>query len=502
MSRDLTVLAPNGRRTKVHCTPDTTFLKVLEDVCAKQGYEASDYDLKHHNHVLDLTTTVRFCNIPNRATLEMVEAEKKRVESNVTIGLTLEDGERRTGDFSPNTSLHDIVIALAPEVLNSLQNPMITYMRQEVIGLPAFKEKTLRQLGLLTGRAILRLLDKIHTEQANVSSVYRKVQEKIPETECNSKEINISLQNNMDEAGPSEIKKEIDNSNHFDPIKLLKKEAEIVKDTKNDIKQYEEKEELNPINKVEPVKEQIKIDENKCATACLPVMDQQILERRLCIEDEVSFVGPQKAIAFMQPDQNEDELADLPDDFYDLSIDEVKKIYHELQKNRIELENIPLLISSKRNEIQSQQVTKIANTYKNTVVRIQFPDRIILQGVFSPSNTIEDVFNFVKEHLHNPNQSFHIFSTPLKETLDPKMTLLEAKFVPCVLMHFKWADDTCNQQYLKEEIYSQKTSSDAACILASKYRAPSRRKLEHENPASGAGSSKSKESKVPKWFKK
>lgn len=68
-------------------------LKVLEDVCQKQGFQPSDYDLKHHNHILDLTTTVRFSNLPNKATLEMVEAEQKREEVNVTIGLQLEDGK-------------------------------------------------------------------------------------------------------------------------------------------------------------------------------------------------------------------------------------------------------------------------------------------------------------------------------------------------------------------------------------------------------------------------
>lgn len=64
----------------------------MEDVCHKQGFQPSDYDLKHHNHTLDLTSTVRFSNLPNRATLELVEVDKKREEVNVTIGLTLEDG--------------------------------------------------------------------------------------------------------------------------------------------------------------------------------------------------------------------------------------------------------------------------------------------------------------------------------------------------------------------------------------------------------------------------
>lgn len=61
-------------------------------------------------------------------------------------------------------------------------------------------------------------------------------------------------------------------------------------------------------------------------------------------------------------------------------------------------------------------------------------------------------------------------TTPLKEILDPKTTLLDARFVPCVHMHFKWLEEKPGQAYLKEEIYSKKTTSDAASILASKYR--------------------------------
>lgn len=65
-----------------------------------------------------------------------------------------------TGDFSPNTSLYDLIISLAPNELPSLNNPTILYMRQEVVGVDALKEKSLRHLGLIKGRAILRLLDK------------------------------------------------------------------------------------------------------------------------------------------------------------------------------------------------------------------------------------------------------------------------------------------------------------------------------------------------------
>lgn len=46
--------------------------------------------------------------------------------------------------------------------------------------------------------------------------------------------------------------------------------------------------------------------------------------------------------------------------------------------------------------------------FKHVVVRIQFPDGMILQGVFEPTNTIQDIKNFVKIYLKTPEINFDI----------------------------------------------------------------------------------------------
>lgn len=63
-------------------------------------------------------------------------------------------------DFLPSVSLYDIASSLAPKELEVYQNPTMLYMRHEIVGVSAMKDKTLRQLGLLGGRAVLRLLNK------------------------------------------------------------------------------------------------------------------------------------------------------------------------------------------------------------------------------------------------------------------------------------------------------------------------------------------------------
>ncbi|CAH0584307.1 unnamed protein product [Chrysodeixis includens] len=509
MSKDIIVLAPNGRRQKIHCTPDTSILQVLEDVCHKQGFQPSNYDLKHHNHILDLTTTIRFSNLPNKAMLEMVEAEKKREETIVTIGLQLEDGERRTADFPPNTSLYDLIVSLAPGEFNSLQQPTISYMRQEVVGQSALQGKTLRQLGLIKGRAILRLLNKQEeTRQANVSAVYRRPYTDI-KIEGKKEVMEVQEQKSEDHPGPSEFNTQ-NQIKHQDPISKLRqttlqnKEIELRK-LNEKVENVTENIETHPPG-IGTIKDELMDTDTDKSRESFTSHARENLERRLKIEEEVTFLGAQKAVAYMQPDKRDEEIDDLPDDFYELSIEEVRRLYHDLQQHRIDLESTPLLSSSKREEVEKQASQYKLNTYKNVVVRIQFPDNMILQGIFTPLNTIEDIIKFIKEHLRNPHKKFHIFTTPLKESLEPKMTLLDAKFVPCVHMHFKWTEeDPQKQPYLKDDVYNQKTASDAAFILASKYRAPTRRKQEESAQGSqkpkAPTASTSKSSKQPKWFK-
>ncbi|KAI8426249.1 hypothetical protein MSG28_005153, partial [Choristoneura fumiferana] len=413
MSKDILVLTPNGRRQKVHCTPDTSILQVLEDVCAKQGFRPTEYDLKHHNHVLDPTTTIRWSNLPNRATLEM----------------------RRTGEFPPNTSLFELANTLAPAELSSLTHPTILYMRQEVTGELALRNKTLRQLGLIGGRAVLRLLNKAEEGmQANVSAVYRRP---LPAKDDKFLESHKEREHTYKETPSSgapekqQVQKKV-HTETFDPIDLIKKE----KGKKTQVKHEEEKTvQIRDSDDNLPTKEDVSMEVDnfeanvKSASSSTSCLSQENLERRLKIEEEVTFLGAQKAIAFI-PEGSDEEMEDLPDTFYELTVEETSQMR--------------------------------LSAHKHVVVRVQFPDHIILQGIFSPDDTIEVVINFIKAHLQTPDKPFHIFTTPLKETLDPKITLLEAKFVPCVHMHFKWIQEEANAKYLKEEIYSKTTSSDAA----------------------------------------
>lgn len=149
-------------------------MQILEEVCLKQGFKAHEFDLKHHNHVLDTTAIIRFTGLPNNAQLEMCSVQRTRTESPVTLGLQLENGNRLTGDFLPADTLWDVIEKLCAEETKRKENLVIIYMRNEVYGVEALKSTSLRSLGLTGGRAMLRVIHKSPEElktQANVSSV-------------------------------------------------------------------------------------------------------------------------------------------------------------------------------------------------------------------------------------------------------------------------------------------------------------------------------------------
>lgn len=69
---------------------------------------------------------------------------------------------------------------------------------------------------------------------------------------------------------------------------------------------------------------------------------------------------------------------ELPDSFYNLSIDEVKR---EAELRRKKIADSQLLIPKSLKEKQAKAGKR---RYRKTMIRIQFPDGTVLQGVFNP----------------------------------------------------------------------------------------------------------------------
>lgn len=127
-------------------------------MCEKYKFDPNEHDLKHHKRILDLTTSFRFSGLPNNAQLEMVETQKKRQDADVDLVVQLRDGTRSEGKFKPNASIFDIIRQLCPTELSDVDLIAI-YMRTEVSS-DKMDSTTLKDLGLISGRAIIRLVHR------------------------------------------------------------------------------------------------------------------------------------------------------------------------------------------------------------------------------------------------------------------------------------------------------------------------------------------------------
>ncbi|KNA03592.1 hypothetical protein SOVF_207660 [Spinacia oleracea] len=130
----------------------------------------------------------------------------------------------------------------------------------------------------------------------------------------------------------------------------------------------------------------------------------------------------------------------LPDSFYKLSSEEVRR---EAELRKKKMAESQLLIPKSFKEKQAQAARK---RYTRTIIRVQFPDGVVLQGVFSPKESTSALYEFVSVALKQEGLEFElIHPVPLKRRLIPcfpapgerASTLEQEDLVPSALVKFK-----------------------------------------------------------------
>lgn len=495
MSGNVVVLTPNGRRQSVKVTPNTTILQIIEEVCKKHGYKPEEYDIKHHRTVLDTTSILRFSGLPNNAQLELIEAQKSRKESDVVLGIHLEDGRRIMGNFTPSHSLWEVMMALCPSESNPSSNPVIIYMRQEVYG-ANLHSTSLRSLGLTNGKAMLRLIHRKPEElkrQANISAplpvkpteekpYIRTFQPLDPPSSPSSSPPKSSFSRSPPkQSSPSKSpspppsssssstfgydkhhspkadspppKKFTPASNKVDYVPMIKQEKQQNRSSTSD-----------------KSKAQVQLSSYTTQRKSPPVQDKKKPPTHVT-SDEFVFLGERNAMVFSLETSQAFPSEDLPDEFYDLTITDAKKLLKDIKKRRVELENGRLLTSQLRQLEESKKQLRALNRYKRAIIRVQFPDRTVLQGTFTPTETVGAVMSFVAEYLEDKNMDFYVYTTPPKTILQKDSRLVEIGCVPGAILHFGTKSENRGiDMYLRKDLVDKFTSSSVASLIATKMR--------------------------------
>ncbi|XP_063149346.1 tether containing UBX domain for GLUT4 isoform X2 [Candoia aspera] len=481
----VSVLAPNGRRVTVRVGPSTALIQVLEEVCRKQNFSPNEYDLKFQRTVLDLSLQWRFANLPNNAKLEMVPISRNRIgiENTIRIALQLDDGSRLQDTFSSSQTLWDILhhFAQTREYVEQQceVSPVCIYMRDEVSGKTALEKTSLKSLGLTGGNAIIRLITKKAT-----SSDY---------AEGGSNE---TLSKEITEGSSSREEPEAVSLPHLlaFPSSSCSREAAFTNqypDKQNWSKESQDSTvdstvELRPLSEPMPTSfvPFMGSGQHLGGGSPTPMLSPVLSNQPSSLSSPGGPSKPKKSKNSQEklkehkehlerepivchPDLQEPldpDSQDLPDEFFEVTVDDVRKRLAQLQNERRCLEEAPLMTKAQR---EAQMKEKLER-YPKVVLRVYFPDRHILQGFFHPSETVGALRAFVKSHLADPEIPFYLFITPPRSILsDDAMTLFQANLFPAAIVYF--GSEVHNDHYLRLDLLESAVSPSEADILVARW---------------------------------
>lgn len=137
-------------------------------------------------------------------------------------------------------------------------------------------------------------------------------------------------------------------------------------------------------------------------------IQKEIVEEIIEPEPEIIELGERNAVLFSLETAQSVNFNEIPDSFFDLTVEDVRKLLKDIRKQSSTLTDAPMLTAKMREIEASNTILKQMTQYNTTVIRIQFPDRYVLQGTFTPVETIETVMEFIRPYLKDPKMEFYI----------------------------------------------------------------------------------------------
>ncbi|XP_067130434.1 UBX domain-containing protein 6 [Centruroides vittatus] len=119
----------------------------------------------------------------------------------------------------------------------------------------------------------------------------------------------------------------------------------------------------------------------------------------------------------------------LPDEFFGLSAEELRKEQEE-RTSRVEL-----LTQLRTKEMRERDEKRHYRYYKYTLIRIRFPDGILLQGTFYSHETLKDIKEFLNEHLLNTNVTYTLLAPGGTKLTNEDDTLRDLQLSPAAVLN-------------------------------------------------------------------
>ncbi len=117
-----------------------------------------------------------------------------------------------------------------------------------------------------------------------------------------------------------------------------------------------------------------------------------------------------------------------------------------------------------RENSDNRFVVKRRNDYENLIkkpiytkatIRVKMPNDQLIQANFALMETVGDIYQFVKEHLNDPNEEFYLFTPfPKKNYSDKSQTIHSQSLAPSTVLNISFPNLDVSKisqyQFLKE----------------------------------------------------
>ncbi|KAJ6641194.1 UBX domain-containing protein 6 [Pseudolycoriella hygida] len=142
--------------------------------------------------------------------------------------------------------------------------------------------------------------------------------------------------------------------------------------------------------------------------------------------------------------------SDLPLEFFRITPEEIRK---EQQLRTEAVENAQIL---RTKAMRDREEHRALNIYKFSLIRVRFPDGVILQGTFSVYEKLSHVYEFVTSCLKDEAFEYTLISPVGARLGDDELdkTLYDLRLIPNSILMFTYTTNTGEPHgnYLKEEI--------------------------------------------------
>ncbi|KAJ7425073.1 ASPSCR1, UBX domain containing tether for SLC2A4 [Willisornis vidua] len=521
----VSVLAPTGRRVTVRVGPGTVLLQTM-------------FSFRFQRNVLDLSLQWRFARLPNNAKLEMVPVSNRAgAGTTVRIALQLDDGSRLQDTFLCHQTLWELLnhFAKIRELMEQHGDfsPVCIYMRDEVSGKDALEKTTLKLLGLTGGSAVVRVVMKKSSsgQEEAVGAT----------TPCNEPTARTGSLEGADDVLLHQTNTVPEDLVHEDVAISLNSSTHNQDSTKES---HANLEELWPPSELEPTPFVPFSGDGEClgdSSVAAPSfgLDAPLSKMPTTFsspggpskpkksKNSQEFQKEQEQLVEREPlvchldllEQLPDGPEELPDEFFEVTVDDVRKRLAQLQSERQvpfllkRLEEAPLMTKA----LRESQLKEKLERYPKVVLRVHFPDRHVLQGFFHPSETVvappriilndesltlfEDTGWTELDFCSSYGGSVRgrtVFSAnghvacanghvPCLRPFSPfRSWSVMAKLFPTAVIHF--GSEECRACYLKSDLLSSAVSPSAADLLVARYLSRSFVPSASSSVASGAPS--------------